>query len=289
MRAAAVLLLPSLAGCPFFGTGPTEPDAAADGVLSCAEAMDVAGLGGTTVPVEAPPGSTIRIATHFDDPSAVGILVRSGEQEFDNLSEYWDPREETTALSAFLAAGQAAEVRLVDPDSGTLSGELAMRCDSPGEQCWNLSDDDGDGAIDCADDGCAREPDCVAEQADLQVQAVACGVEPIDPPTLRAIDDQRTLYTTSPLGDEYPAESFWGGAELALIPAGEGVLELTVGTAGIACAGTDGGTTIFCDDLWPLVPGEPLRIESPPAKIWIEPLGASFASIEAGLDCGSRR
>ncbi len=278
----ALLLLP---GCEFWQTPP--PDPSLDGLLSCDEDQPLDGMvSGDALQVDAQGPIGLRIWTRFTDPDAAGILRTDGESA-DNIAEWWDPRAEAAVLTTSLERGQGALVDLFAVSGVTVGGSLVMECPAA-EVCWNLSDDNGDGLIDCADPLCARNEDCVLQQENLETVTLSCSADfvQIEPPVLGAIDDQRTLYTTRPMGESQPVESFWGGAEIALRlpPATATSVRVRLGGAGLVCSGSEGIAAVLCDSVTEVGDGD--VVELPLTSLtWLEPLGASWESIEIHTDC----
>ena len=280
-----LIVLLALPGCEFWLTPP--PDPALDGLLSCSEDQPLDGtVSGDAFAIDAEGPIGLRISTRFSDPNSAGILRTDGAAA-DNLAEWWDPVSESTVLTGSLEAGQGAVVDLFAAGGVTLGGSLVMEC-PVAELCWNLGDDNGDGLIDCADPLCARAASCVADQEDLETVSLTCSDDfvSIEPPTLGQLDDQRTLYTTRPLGDVQPIESFWGGAEVALRlpPPTASSVSVRVGSAGLVCSGTEGGATVFCDAATRVSAGDVVEIPLG-TSTWLEPLGAAWESIEIHTDC----
>lgn len=280
-----LIALVALPGCEFWQTPP--PDPALDGLLSCGEDQPLTDFAsGDLLEIDAEGPIGLRIFTRFSDQDAAGILKTDGDTA-DNLAEWWDPITESTMLTGGLTDGQGATVDLFAADGVTIGGSLVMECPTE-ELCWNLGDDNGDGLIDCADPLCARVESCVTDQQDLETITLTCGDDfvSIDPPTIGQLDDQRTLYTTQPLGDSQPIESFWGGAELALRmpPSNANSVQVRLGSPGLVCSGTTGGATVFCDTVTEVSAGD--VVDLPLTSLtWLEPLGPSWESVEIYTDC----
>jgi len=279
-------LLLALPGCDFFG-GP--PDPAEDGLLSCGEDQPLDALtSADALLIDAPAGTGLRIVTAFGDDALAAVLRIDGDDIADHIGEFWDPSTAETVLTGSLDAGQRGQIELFAPGGGAMSGSLRMTCSEP-EICWNLADDDGDGRLDCADPLCARVPDCVAAQEPLETETPACsaGFEPLQPPVLRAIDDQTTLYVTSPLGaGTEPSLSFWGGAELLIpsLPATATEATMQVGGAGMLCVGLPGPVAVSCERVVELAAGDEVTF-GPDEVAWFEPSAASWESLMIRVDC----
>ena len=281
-------LLALLAGCEFFVTPP--PDPALDGALSCGEAQPLDGMtGADDLPIDADGPIGLTIATDFDDPDVAGVLEVRRDDGAVNLAEFRDPTTGGTALTTSLAAGDTARVELFVPGGGAIAGTLRLECPAA-EVCWDLADNNGDGRTDCADPLCAREPDCAVDQRLLATASIDCGgFVPIEAPVLRPIDAQRTLYTTFPLGQSLPFESFWGGAEIALTgsPAGSTVT-VRATNGGMVCPGTESSATVLCEGALSLSPGAEISVPGG-GTLFLEPLGLAWEGLEVRVDCPEDR
>lgn len=281
-----LLLLPLLllTGCEFWVT--PGPDPATDGKLSCGEDQPVDGLlSGDVLEIEADAPSGLVIRTRFTDPAAAAILRIDGDEERQNLGEWWDPASGTTMLTGVLEQGMTATLDLFAADGVTIGGSLVMDC-PVAEICWNLGDDDGDGLADCADPQCARYPACVVDQEDLETVTPVCDVPlAVEPPTLGPLDDQRTLYTTFPLGDEQPVESWWGGAEVrASLPVDASQVTIEAGSDGLACVAEEPGVSVLCAEIATISAGTPVTLPAT-GDLWLEPLGAAWTDLTITPSC----
>ena len=281
----AVLATLPLAGCEFWQTPP--PDPATDGLLSCGESQPLDGLvSGDTFAIDTTGDAGLVISTRFDDPAAAAILRIEADDVRQNLAEWWDPVASATRLTGSLESGQTATVDLFAAEGVSVAGRLDLACPAA-ETCWNLGDDNADGLADCADPQCARYPDCVAEQSDLETLfAPPCGDWiPVDPPQLSAIADQRTLYATFPLGEDQPVESWWGGAELRVPLTGVSAISARADVAGMLCVGAEPGASVICEEVALLGPGVVATAPATAANAWLEPLGGAWAGLEIQLAC----
>lgn len=280
-----------LAGCDFFATPP--PDPAEDGLLSCDEDQPLGALSSSdSLRVDVDGSVGVRITTAFGDPDLAAVLRIDGSDVGEHLGEFWDPVAGETVLTGSFEPGLSGQIELYAPSGGAMSGSLRMECGDP-EVCWNLADDDGDGLVDCADPLCARVSDCEGAQEPLETETLSCnaGFQEIDVPVLRAIDDQRTLYETSPLGEGVqPVLSFWGGAEVMIpsLPAQAAQATVRVGGAGMLCVGTPVGIAVSCERVELLADGDEASF-GPGEVVWLEPEGPAWESLTVQVDCGSSR
>jgi len=284
---AAIACGALLAGCEFFITPPEEPpDPATDGILSCGELMSVDGLpAGSGIPLDVPLYNSVQVLMDFTDSDQIGRLRTESETTLQRALAVWDPVLQRTVIPGYRGSGEELRLELLgaDPEEG-FSGSVSLECSSPGEVCFNLTDDDDNGAVDCADLHCARDVRCVEDQHDLDERVLSCGTdfEDLEPPELRNFDDQRTLYTT-PGGER---QEFWGGAELLLAAAtGSGTVEVTFGEAGMACIGSAQDEVVPCSAALAVAPGETRSFPTVDLPIRLEPLAGTWLSLAARLVC----
>ncbi len=275
-----------LSGCQFFITPPQpEPDPATDGVLSCGEMMSVDGVEpGSSVPLDLPVGSSLEVLLEFDEPNQLARLRTESESTLERALPVFDPVQGIEIIPGFRAQGESLDLELLGAGEAGFLGSISMRCFNPGEICFNLSDDDNDGLIDCADIHCAREPRCADDQNNLEEIQLDCSETPqqLEPATLRSFDDQRTLY----LQEGRTSHEFWGGAELVLEqPLQPGTIELSFGEAGMACSGSPEGQSISCSLYTEIEAGEVYSFTSDQLPLYLEPLAPSWIDIRAQLVC----
>ncbi len=279
-------LLGALSGCDFFLAPPEpEPDPATDGILSCGEQMSVDGLeAGSMIPVDAPQGASVEVFVELTDPIQLGRLRFESETSLYRSLPVWDPVLEHSVIPGFRGTGEELTLELIGADSEGFRGSVSLQCTSPGEVCFNLSDDDEDGLMDCSDIHCARDPGCSDDQDDLDERVLSCSDQPqqLEPPELRSFDDQRTLY----LRPEASAPEFWGGAELMLAATLEsGTVELTFGEAGMVCVGGVPDQSVACDLAIDVTSGETRAFPTEDLPLRIEPLGPNWIDLRAQLVC----
>ena len=283
-RPLLVLALLALPGCEFWQEPP--PDPALDGLLSCDEEQPLDGLvSGDSFAIDPDTAMGLVIATRFTDPDAAAILRIDAGDVRQDLGEWWDPVAGATRLSGSVESGMTAVVDLFAADGVDLGGSLVLTCPAL-ETCWNLGDDNGDGLIDCADPQCARFPGCVTDQDDLEtLTSPACDTWiAIDPPTIGPLDDQRTLYSTFPLGQVQPVESWWSGAEVRVPLSGVTTISARADTDGLLCVGEASGETVLCSEV-ALLEGAEVTVNATGTSAWLEPLGASWSGLEVFLAC----
>jgi len=284
---AAFACMALLGGCEFFIPPPEEPpDPATDGLLSCGETMSVDGLpAGSEIPLDLPLYSSVLVLMDFTDSQQIGRLRIESETTLQRALAVWDPVQQRTVIPGYRGSDEELRLELLgaDPETG-FSGSVSAECSDPGEVCFNLTDDDGDGAIDCADLHCARDVRCVEDQHDLDELVLSCGTdfEDLEPPELRSFDDPRTLYTT-PGGER---QEFWGGAELLLGAAtGSGTVEVLFGEAGMACIGSAQDELVPCSAALDVTAGETRSFPTVDLPVRLEPLASAWLSLEARLVC----
>ncbi len=285
-HALTLLGLATLCGCEFFITPPEpEPDPATDGILACGEQMSVDGLeAGTTIPVDVPQGTSVEVLMGFGDPGQIGRLRVDSDTSLSRALPVWDPVLERAVIPGYRGTGEDLTLELLGAGSDGFSGSVSLQCTSPGEICFNLSDDDGDTLVDCADIHCARDPRCADDQHDLDERVLSCDeqVQQLDPPELRSFDDQRTLY----IRPETDFPEFWGGAELTLgATLGSGTVEVTFGEAGMVCVGEATEDTVVCDVALDVSSGETRSFPTEDLPLRIEPLGPGWIDLRARLVC----
>jgi hypothetical protein len=298
MHTRSVLLLlllfalgPAAAGCDFFvAPEPEPPDPNLDGVLACGDDEDVSGMwGGQNMRVEVANDTSVELRTNFASPAAFVRLATQTDTSLVRALEIWDPARDARVVSGYQGSGDSLILELLTTDGALISGTIGVRCEQPGEVCFNLADDDGDGRIDCADLSCARSIDCVSDQDDLEQVELDCGGDfvALTPPIVGSIDDQRTIYATSPGEDgEAVVHEFWGGAEIAITDVeDDGQITLRFDGEGMVCAGQDLGEVISCPDAVRVVPGEDYTFFTTQLPLWLEPLDASWPGLSARLDC----
>jgi hypothetical protein len=295
--AAAAL---ALSGCPFFfPPEPEPPDPSTDGILACGESMDLGdSFGGDAVPLDVG-GSGARsllLVLDWDEPERMGARLRiedgSGVERF---LELWDGPTHRRVIPAFFPSGAEADLELIVDGGGATAGTATLSCsEGPAEQCGNLADDDGDGALDCADLHCARDAGCAEEQEDLETIELSCAADgsdwtEIEPPVLGTLDDQRTLYSSYPGGEGEPAQEFRGGAEIVLAEwEASGTVHVEADEAGMLCAGLDAELTVFCEETATLGPDSAASVavsEGDGRRVWLEPDAMAWVGIRARLDC----
>lgn len=275
-----------LCGCDFFLTPPEpEPDPATDGILSCGELMSVDGLeAGSTIPIDVPQGTSVTVQVDLTDPVQIGRLRTESDSRLFRALPVWDPLLEQAIIPGFRGTGEQLTLELLGADSNGFSGSVSLQCTSPGEICFNLSDDDADSLVDCADIHCARDTNCSDDQHDLDERVLSCSdqLEQLDPPELRTFDDQRTLYT----GPDSEWPEFWGGAELMLgASLTAGTIEISFAEEGMVCVGGTVDQITTCETMIEVGSGETHSFASEDLPLRLEPLGPAWIDLQARLVC----
>jgi hypothetical protein len=284
-----VLLIFATVGCEFWNP-PDPPDLHnEDGVLRCGDVEILTGYSsGQTLDVDIATGIGVELRLDLSDPSHSARLAVLSGGGLDRLLEIWDSVTGERLISGTRSIGEDLTLELIATNAQLLSGTVSVTCQSTGEVCFNLGDDDGDGAVDCADISCARSPGCVNGQEDLETVVLECSdtLQPLTPPVLSAISDQRTLYATSPGGDAGPAQEFWGGAEIAIYEAeAAGTIEIQTETDALVCAGLYDPQVVLCPTPIRLAAGESTLLSTDDLPLWLEPVGPRFEAISVRLDC----
>ncbi len=289
MSAPRTLLLAPLAllaGCDFFT--PPEPD---DGVLTCGETLVVEEFEFLErYPIEVAAGTSIEVGWDLADPADTLRLEMQDAAGITRSTPVTDPISGRVVLSGFVSAGRQASIDFLFSSSSP-SGTVTLTCLSPGEDCGNLADDDGDGLIDCADIHCARDAGCVDGQRDFDIETVNCtdGWEPLEVPELRNFSSQRTIYRLLD-ADGDAREEFWGGGETTVISSvRDRFLQIRSASGGLVCLAQDQITHLVCfDGDWArLDDGEPFVVADADLPVHIEPLGAAWTDLEVRVDCGN--
>jgi hypothetical protein len=287
MSASRILFLAPLllAGCDFFT--PPIPD---DEVLTCGEILEVAEiapLGG--YPIEVAANTSIEVTWDLNAGDSVRLQFEDASG-LTRATAVTDPVAGRAVLTGFVASGRQASVDFLF-ESAAPSGTITLMCVTPGEDCGNLVDDDGDGAIDCSDVNCARDTGCVEGQADFDIHALACtdGWEPLDVEELRSFSSQRTIYRLVEANGDI-REEFWGGGEAVIRSSvRDRFVQLRSATGGLACIGQDQETHLVCTDgMWGrLSADEPFVVADSDLPLYVEPLGNRFTDLEVRVDCGT--
>ncbi len=281
-----VLLLALLGAC-----DPEEPpvDPEADGLLTCGTLENLDGLTtGDEIEVRADAALLISVDVTSGDGHGVRLRAQSAGTWFRS-TEIWDPTTEQRVIPAVARPNVDLFLEVVVPAEGMMSGSVSMSCAEVPEVCFDLSDNDGDGATDCADLDCARDDDCLEDQEDFQPLELECGdaLEPVDLDELDRLSEQRTVYATRPGGDGAPWQEFWGGGELALLAPVEDTGTVTVQVAGdgMLCIGTVEDEHVDCAEWQALADGDEVTLSTDQLPAWFEPIGTGWGGISTQLLC----
>ncbi|MEE2830703.1 MAG: hypothetical protein VX498_16065 [Myxococcota bacterium] len=279
-------------GCGFFFPGPIpEPPPEPGTTMTCGETRDVTGLSGAdALPLSIDLQTNFELLPDFDDPQLGMRLTVETDSSLDRSLELWDPSRDLRLIPGNQTTQADLRVELLGTSS-LFSGSISLDCSQPAENCFNLTDDDGDGEVDCADIHCAWAPSCVEDQEDLEVLDLTCTEEAVEVvPTLTATDSQRTLYRTHPAGFDQPGLEFWGGAELVIrsVAAEMTNIEITMGSPGLLCVGEADAPldaeVIECED-WNWFEAGVVSADPTERPIFLEPLGNQWESLSISVDC----
>jgi len=284
-----LLIAAALAGCEFWNPPDPADERNIDGVLQCGDTEVLTGYGsGKALPVDVSVGTGVELRLDLEDGTHTARLAVDAGGGIDRMLEIWDSLTGERLIAATRGGGEELTLELIATNTRLLEGTVSVTCEASGEVCFNLGDDDGDGAADCADVSCARSPACVDDQDDLETVTLPCGdvLVPLSPPALTSISDQRTIYATHPGGDDGPAQEFWGGAEVAIHEVeAAGTIEIVAGTDALVCAGIPDPAVVLCPDPIRLAAGETATISTDDLPLWLEPLGPQFETLSARLNC----
>jgi len=288
--AALLAWLPALSGCEFFiPPEPEPPDPNIDGVLRCGDTERLEGFyGGQSLWVDIATDQGVELIIGFDDVSHGSRLTTSSDEGLQRAIEIWDPARGVRVLTGRRASGEELTFDIIASGGAAVGGTVQVNCITPGEICFNLGDDDGNGRADCADLGCARDFGCYNDQADLEQAELECGgaMVALEPPELSAIDDQRTVYTTHPGGDDQPAHEFWGGGELVIVDAeDDGQITMRFEGRGMVCPGADQDNLVSCTNPAYVEPGQDYTFFTTQLPLFVEPLDPVWPGLSAALDC----
>jgi hypothetical protein len=294
--ASSIVLLASLllAGCPFFlppdepptpGTNPSE--------LSCGDVWTVDGLtGADSVALDIPIQTNFELVANFGTQTLSMRLTRQSDSAIERSLLLWDPLNERGVIPGVQTSEDDLRIELLGTSS-LFSGQVIVDCSQPAENCFNLSDDDGDGLVDCADLNCAWDAGCLAEQSPFAQHAVGCEEGSVSLSTgLGPTDAQHGIYRTLPTSESAIGLEFWGGAELVLSAdsAGGANLEITASGPGLLCFPEPdqnlGGDTILCEAT-EQIDGTAFLLNAEQLPVILEPLAPGWSNVEVIPDCAA--
>ncbi len=289
LRPLVLIALPFLLACPSEEEEPVPPEE--DGVLPCGGTESLEGLTtGDEIRITADPGGSMVFELAGDAAPGHGLRLRAeASSRWRRVTEIWAPDGDRRVLPATARAGESLVLEVLVPAEETLTGNVTLTCADVPEVCFDLSDNDADGAVDCADLDCARDEDCAANQEDFQPVEAVCsdGWEAVDLDALDRLSDQRILYETRPGGDDAPWQVFRGGGEIALLPPTEPAsVAVRVGGSGLVCLGVVVGDAVVCRDSFAVADGEERSFQPGELPAWFEPDAANWSSFDVRVDCG---
>jgi len=279
-----------MAGCAFFLPEPEPPpDLSLDGILSCGEQMPLVNWSpGTELDLDVGTFTSVEVLADFDEGGPALRLVATSDTALRRAVELWDPLLDRRTLPGFRGSSEDLSLERIGGEEDS-EGNLSLECSSPGEMCFNVQDDDGDGAIDCADLHCARDSNCIEDQEDLTERLVTCSDDYVamDIPGIDRLDSQRTLYRTTEGTPEHPADEFRGGAEIVILEApGATAVSFRFGSSGLLCAeATLGDTFVDCPSPVRVQAEDVYEVPVDALPVYLEPDGDRWVSVEARGDC----
>lgn len=266
---------------------PVDPEA--DGVLTCGTTETLDGLTtGDEIEVRADAALLIEVNVSSGDGHGVRLRAQSAGSWL-RFAEIWDGEADRRVIPAVARANADLFLEVIVPADSMASGSVSMVCADVPEVCFDLSDNDGDGATDCADLDCARDDDCLEDQEDFQPVELICGddFEEVDLDELDRLSEQRTVYATRPAGEGAPWQEFWGGGELFL-PAPEletGTVTVRVSGAGMLCLGSVEDEYVDCAETQALADGDEVSLGTDQLPAWFEPVGTGWTAASTRFDC----
>jgi hypothetical protein len=292
---ALVTPLILLTSCAFFlppevplppGTLPDE--------LSCGDVWTVDGLtGADAVALDIGPQTNFELVADFGSPLLSMRLSRDTGSEIQRSLLLRDPTLDRALIPGTQAGTDTLQIELLGT-SAVFEGTVAVDCTQPSELCFGLTDDDGDGRVDCADLNCAWDAVCNESQDIFSEVQLSCsdGVQVLDT-ALSPTDEQHSLYRTIPASQSAVGLEFWGGAEVAITDVSEGVqsIEVTTGSPGLVCfVGNEEAfddTIVSCESSVE-TDGTAFIVTPDQLPILLEPLAAGWTGLEIVPVCTSR-
>ena len=283
-----LILLPLLAACE--SEGEPEPLPEEDGIIACGGTESLEGLTtGDEIAVSAEAGKSLLFEVAVTPADGHGLRLRAESASgWRRVTEIWTAAADRRLIPATAGAGEELFLEVIVPSEETLAGSVELVCDDVPEVCYDLTDNDGDGAVDCADVACARDQRCGENQEDFQPVELECtdGWVAVDLDVLDRLSDQRALYETRPAGDGAPWQTFWGGGEVVLLaPVEPGSVAARVGGAGMLCLGDVQEAGVVCREVRSLSDGDEVSLQPGELPAWFEPDGSNWASFDVRLDC----
>jgi hypothetical protein len=284
-----------LTSCAFFmpPTVPAPPGTLPD-ELSCGEGWTVDGLtGADAVALNIEPQTNFELVADFGSPLLSMRLSRDTGSAIERSLLLRDPVGDRALIPGTQPGTDALQIELLGTSS-VFEGTVTVNCAQPSELCFGLTDDDGDGSIDCADLNCAWDPVCNQSQEIFSEIELSCsdGVQVLDT-ALGATDEQHSLYRTIPASESAVGLEFWGGAEVAVVGVGEGVesIEVTTGSPGLVCF--TGSQQALSDEIVVCgsseeTDGTAFTVSPDQLPIILEPLALGWTGLEIVPVCASR-
>ena len=283
-----LIALPLLAACP--SEEEEEPRPEEDGVIACGGTESLEGLStGDEVRVSAEPGGAMLFEVSVGEADGHGLRLRAeAASGWRRVTEIWTAAGDRRLIPATARAGESLFLEVIVPIGESLTGSVELICDDVPEVCFDLADNDGDGAVDCADIACARDDRCSENQEDFQPIEPECSEDwvEVELDVLDRLSDQRTLYETRPAGEGAPWQSFWGGGEVVILPPLDaGSVSARANGSGMLCLGEVRGEVVVCREVRSVVDGEAISLQPGELPAWFEPDSSGWAAFDWRLDC----
>jgi len=296
-RTIAALACPLLllAGCSFFGVpdDPTPPGSL-PAELSCGDEWNVDGLtGADAIPLDIAPQTNFLLVGDFGSEMLSMRLSRDTGSSIERSLLVWDPVSQRSLIPGTQNGEGTLQIELLGT-SFVFSGTVSVECSQPEELCFDLTDNDGDGDVDCADLNCAWDSSCNDAQEVFYELEVSCDEEDLVVSTaLGATDSQHTTYRTVSATESAHGLEFWGGAEVTIVAVDEDVESITIvpGAAGLLCfpdpLDSLSDETIVCESTQETM-GTELTLSAEQLPVIIEPLAAGWTDLQIFPACDAR-
>ncbi len=131
-----------------------------DGRITCGATERLDGLTtGDTITVSVNPGSSLVFDVNVTGDGHGLRLRAEANSEWRRVTEVWTPEGDRRVIPATAGAGESLLLEVIVPADQTMAGSVTLACADVPEVCFDLSDNDGNGNVDCADLNCARDED----------------------------------------------------------------------------------------------------------------------------------
>jgi hypothetical protein len=249
--------------------------------------------GADAIPLNIDPQTNFLLVGDFGSETLSMRLSRNTGSSIERSLLVWDPVSQRALIPGTQDGTDSLQLELLGTSS-VFSGTVTVECSQPAELCFDLTDNDGDGAVDCADLNCAWDPSCNESQDVFSEVTVSCDDGDVLVSTaVGPTDNQHTTYRTISATESALGLEFWGGAELAIVAVDESVESLTIlpGGPGLLCfpdpLGSLSDETISCVSTQE-TEGAELTLTPEQFPVIIEPLGPGWSDLQISPACAAR-